>query len=185
MNKKLLITFIGAAFCGSSFATTPKDINKVCKINKHYSTNNVLLDNSSFVKPNTIKTNTNSFSSKVTGKLKFVEVGSSPNLYTALVSESNCLTANQELNTVMFTKRINSTQVDINAAGSTGIIQTSYSIDGGLSFDTTLTIVEDPTNKFLCRYPSGSIINPKGNKNPAKAFFCWCCKRKWNNPAST
>lgn len=22
-------------------------------------------------------------------------------------------------------------------------------------------------------------------KNPAKAFFCWCCKRKWNNPGST
>ena len=22
-------------------------------------------------------------------------------------------------------------------------------------------------------------------KNPSKAFFCWCCKRKWNNPTST
>ena len=22
-------------------------------------------------------------------------------------------------------------------------------------------------------------------KNPSKAFFCWCCKRNWNNPGST
>ena len=92
-----------------------------------------------------------------------IPIGSSPNLFTALVAESNCLTANQQINTVAFTRRKNS-----EGPGNTGYIQVSVSTDGGSAWDTTRSVISDETH--LCRYPSGTLYNPPGNTTANQAF---------------
>jgi uncharacterized repeat protein (TIGR01451 family) len=96
--------------------------------------------------------------------LSRVKMGSSPNLYTALISESNCLTANQFLNTIQFTKRRNASD-----SGEAGVVQLSISTNGGISFDSSLVVVPHDGIHFN-RYPSGAIYNPNGNTNPQNAF---------------
>lgn len=92
-----------------------------------------------------------------------IPVGSSPNLFTALVAESNCLTANQQVNTVAFTRRKNA-----DGPGNSGYIQVSVSTDGGSAWDTTRSVISDETH--LCRYPSGTLYNPPGNTTANQAF---------------
>ncbi len=93
-------------------------------------------------------------------KIKF---GSSWNLFTALVSESQCLTGDYDLNLISFTHR-----QCFSYPGISGLIQTSFSTDGGSTWDTSL-IIQNDINQ-LCRYPSGGIYNPAGNTNIDNAF---------------
>ena len=89
-------------------------------------------------------------------------IGSSYNIYTALVSESTCLTYNPDLKTVMFTHRQNS-----DLAGGSGIIQTTFSKDGGDTWGNYNLLTDAG---YLCRYPSGVIYNPAGNTVPDSAY---------------
>ncbi len=93
-------------------------------------------------------------------------IGSSYNAYTAVVSESNCLTANQLTNTVMFTHRINTTWPAPSV--NSGFIQSTFSFNGGATWDTVLHVQQQAPN--LCRYPSGAIFNPRGNIIPSNQF---------------
>lgn len=93
-------------------------------------------------------------------KIKFA---TSWNLYTALVSESQCLTGDYDLNLISFTHR-----QCFSYPGISGLIQTSFSTDGGSTWDTSLIIQNDTTH--YTRYPSGGIYNPAGNTNVDNAF---------------
>ena len=94
------------------------------------------------------------------------KIGSSYNGLTLLVSESNCLTANQSTNTIMFTHRINYTWPA--PLVNSGFIQSTFSFNGGITWDSLLHMEEQ--NPILCRYPSGAIFNPVANIIPGNAF---------------
>ncbi len=166
MNKKLLLSFITGFGITSMMATNPQNLNKVTKVSKmprasitradsEYSLQSYNLNPSAPASPMAMPT----------GPISLIEIGSSPNLYTAIVSQSNCLTADQNINTVMFTRRRNVTTI-----GNSGFVQVSVSTNGGSTFDSLLTVVGDATDQHLCRYPNGTIVNPPGNTNPANAF---------------
>jgi PKD repeat protein len=114
---------------------------------------------------NAVGSNTTTQTSYITvlNAIQYVGMGSSANVYTALVEQSNSLTANQDLNMIMFTRRKNTGD-----AGNSGYVQSSYSINGGLAFDSSLTIISNATN--LSRYPSGAIFNTSGNTVATNAF---------------
>ena len=95
-------------------------------------------------------------------KTKFT---SSWNPNTLLVSESNCLTANQATGLVMFTHRISKDWAPTGV--NSGFIQCTYTTNYGTTWDSLLQ-VQDQTN--LCRYPSGAIFNPTSNTTPGSAF---------------
>jgi hypothetical protein len=90
-------------------------------------------------------------------------MGSSLNPYTLLVSQTTCATANQELNAIMFTHRQCMTY-----AGGSGFVQSSFSTNGGATWDSSLVIYNDATNPG--RYPGGVFYNPTGNTTPANAY---------------
>jgi hypothetical protein len=166
MNKKLLFT-IAAGLCLSSLmATTPQNLNKVSKVNKnHYSKLMRAQDDYSLQSYN-LNPNAASAMQMPIGPITLVDMGSSPNLYTALVSESHALTADQNLNMIAYNRRRNK-----NDFGNSGFIQTSFSLNNGTSFDSTLTVMGDSSDSHLGRYPTGAILNPIGNTNPLEAFL--------------
>ena len=88
-------------------------------------------------------------------------IGSSWNIYTALVSESTCLTYNPEVGMLMMTHRQNDDKT-----GHSGIIQATYSTDGGANWSEHIVSNE----AYWGRYPSGVIYNPQGNTNPNEAY---------------
>ncbi len=98
-----------------------------------------------------------------TGSITRVPIGSSPNLFTAIVSESNCLTANQATNSLIFTRRRNAGNT-----GNSGYVQFSASLNGGQTWDTIRSLISD--DQHLCRYPSAAILNPSGNTNPNQVY---------------
>ena len=92
-----------------------------------------------------------------------IVIGSSKNIYTALVSQSNVVSANQTLNTITMTRRGR-----ISSANS-GLIEVSVSKDGGVTWDSTLQLWTQYSS-MPARYPSGVIYNPSGNTIPDSAF---------------
>ncbi len=102
---------------------------------------------------------------KATEAISKTLIGSSKNVYTALVSESTCLTANEETGLIAFTHRVISS-----SASSSGFIQTSFSSDGGFAWDSTTVIPWQNFGGYSGRYPSGVIYNPTGNTTPANAY---------------
>jgi hypothetical protein len=101
-----------------------------------------------------------------TTQMTGVQFSSSRNALTLLVSQSNCMTANQSLGAAMFTHRISA---DWSPAGvNSGYIQQSWTPDNGNTWDSCYT---DNDGSALFRYPSGAIINPAGNTTIANAWF--------------
>ena len=89
----------------------------------------------------------------------------SRNMFSSLVTESNCLTANQDLNVILFTHRISHY---FNPPGAnSGFIQTTFTNNFGQSWDSII-VMSDSVN--LGRYPSAAIYNPVGNTNISNAF---------------
>ncbi|MEI7801842.1 MAG: hypothetical protein WCI97_04300, partial [Bacteroidota bacterium] len=93
-------------------------------------------------------------------KIKF---SSSYNIFGVLTSYQQCLTGDYDLNMISFTHR-----QCASFPGNSGLIQTSFSLDGGTTWDTSLVIQNDSSQHS--RYPSGGIYNPSGNTNPNNAF---------------
>jgi hypothetical protein len=90
-------------------------------------------------------------------------MGHSVNIFSVLLEQQTCLSANQDLNAITFTFRQDPTY-----AGGSGVIRTSLSTNGGSSFDSTTLIpwsLPISTSNYLGRYPSGVIYNPSGNTN--------------------
>jgi len=99
-----------------------------------------------------------------------LKIGSSYNFYTAIVSETNALTADQNLNLVSFTHRQDNGNPG--GDGKSGYIMNTFSTDGGKTFPNKILVATfDTVNKAstFARYPAGTVINPKGNKDPMKA----------------
>ena len=96
--------------------------------------------------------------------LNKVPVGSSANIYSVLLEEQNCLSSNKDLNLIAFTHR---KSVPLVSPENSGYIQTHFSTDGGLSWDSII-VHADGTN--WGRYPSGVIYNPAGNTTVGNAY---------------
>jgi len=99
-----------------------------------------------------------------------LKIGSSFNFLTAIVSESNCLTADQNLNLVSFIHRQDNGNPG--GAGKSGYVMNTFSTDGGKTFPNKILVATFDSSggkTAFTRYPSGSIINPAGNKDPMKA----------------
>ena len=91
------------------------------------------------------------------------KMGHSVNIFSVLLEQQTCLSANQNLNTITFTFRQDPTY-----QGGSGVVRTSLSTNGGTSFDSTTLIpwsLPISTSNYLGRYPSGVIYNPSGNTN--------------------
>jgi len=93
-----------------------------------------------------------------------IVIGSSWNIYTALVSQSNVVSANQTLNTITMTRR------GCKSSASSGLIEVSVSKDGGATWDSTNIKIWTQYSSMPARYPSGVIYNPSGNTIPNNAF---------------
>jgi len=95
------------------------------------------------------------------GEVTKTLIGSSYNMYTVLIPETNAVFASDALGVISFTHRQNS-----DLEGGSGVIQTSYSTDGGATWQYVLThSAESQVN----RYPQGVIVDPTGNNDIASA----------------
>jgi hypothetical protein len=94
---------------------------------------------------------------------------SSYNAFGLLVSQSNCLTADQALNAVLFTHRI-SQDWGPDANVSSGYIEYSWTTDCGQTWDSSYYADFTSLGNKRFRYPSGAIINPAGNTSVANAI---------------
>jgi hypothetical protein len=95
--------------------------------------------------------------------LTMSKMGHSVNIFSVLLEQQTCLSANQELNAIAFTYR-----QDPAYTGGSGVVRTSLSTNGGTSFDSTTLIpwsLPISTSDYFGRYPSGVIYNPSGNTN--------------------
>lgn len=88
-------------------------------------------------------------------------IGSSANIYSVVADYTTALNFNADINALLFTHR-----QDASNPGHNGIIQTSYSLDGGSNWENYLVTPE----AYKGRYPSGVIYNPEGNTDASKAF---------------
>lgn len=92
--------------------------------------------------------------------------GSSVNAFGLLNTASTVLSANQELNTIVFTNRQSSTWKP--TGFNSGWVYTKWTSDLGLSWDS-LYIQYDTSTVLRGRYPSGVILNQSGNIDLANA----------------
>lgn len=100
-----------------------------------------------------------------TTQISGTHFSSSRNALTLLVSQSNCMTANQSLGIALFTHRISN---DWSPSGvNSGYIQASWTPDCGTTWDS---MYYDNDGNQLFRYPSGAIINPAGNTTVSNAY---------------
>jgi len=127
-------------------AILPKDLLVEEKIVNNYSTvtNSFKLNNSQ-THPPTNKSITR------------VLMGSSANIYSVLSQQQNCLSYNNDLGLLMFTHQ---KSIPIVPPANSGNIQTSYSVDGGFTWNNHI-VYANATK--LGRFPSGVIYNPPGN----------------------
>ena len=104
-----------------------------------------------------------SFASIAQAQITKTSIGSSWNMYTVLSPSTNPVHANNSLGTISYTHRQNS-----EFPGGSGVIQTTWSEDAGLSWGN---YVLQPTNDEtqFNRYPSGLILDPTGNNDMANA----------------
>ncbi|PKP01443.1 MAG: hypothetical protein CVU11_15255, partial [Bacteroidetes bacterium HGW-Bacteroidetes-6] len=163
--RKLLI--LGAAMLVSAGimaqSTATKHVvgvsNKYQQVQKHNEGSSTSMEAKTIQRPAT----QNNF--KATQAVTKTLMGSSKNIYTALVSESTGLSANEETGLIAFTHRIIKS-----SASNSGYIQTSFSSDGGMSWDSTTVIPWQNPTANPGRYPGGVIYNPSGNTTPANAY---------------
>lgn len=92
------------------------------------------------------------------------KMGSSWNIYTALISESAGMSANSDCNLITFTHRSN-----VSDGTASGNMYVSFSTDAGFSWDSTTVKTHDGTTNGG-RYPGGVIYNPTGNTTASNAF---------------
>jgi hypothetical protein len=103
------------------------------------------------------------FASIAQAQITKTSIGSSWNMYTVLSPSTNPVHANNSLGTISYTHRQNS-----EFPGGSGVIQTTWSEDGGLSWDNYALQPTNDSTQFN-RYPSGLILDPLGNNDMANA----------------
>jgi hypothetical protein len=97
----------------------------------------------------------------------YKKFSSSYNQLTTLVSQSNCLNYNLELNAVSFVHRQSPTFG--NAGANSGNTQISWTVDNGANWDSLVFGYCNGSNVNY-RYPSGAIWNPPANTNIDEAY---------------
>lgn len=101
---------------------------------------------------------------RAAGAIDKTYIGTSANVFSVLVSESAGLSANEETGIIMMTHRQDGTTLP------SYTIQSSFSVDGGFSFNNSSVVVYPGSDALRGRYPSGVIYNPAGNTTPTNAF---------------
>ncbi len=105
----------------------------------------------------------------VKGTISAVTIGYSNNVYTMLVEQQSCLTANQDLGVIQFFHRA---KIGDHGARSSGDMMTSRSVDGGLTWNTFMAMSNSSGHNL--RYPSGQIYNPTANTDVNLAYSVYC-----------
>jgi hypothetical protein len=159
--KKNLLLALGVGFCFSGFAQTQLVPKKQDKTNSKFNKQDGL-NFSAIGQQRPYLNFSDGGSNRAVTKTAF---SGSRNAYGLIVSESNCLTANQQLNAVMLTHRISSFFTLPN--DNSGYIQNTFSTNFGTTWDS---IIQTADAVNLCRYPSGAIFNPAGNTDINNAF---------------
>ena len=112
-----------------------------------------------------------------------VPLGSSYNVFSVVINQSDPLNYSPEINSLVFTHRQNYPH-----PGGSGIISFDVSTDGGATWDTltkqvTPTLMADENTPINGnRYPNGAIYNPPGNTNPTNAYFVGTGPALYVNP---
>lgn len=154
--KKGLLLAIGVS-AGLSLAAQAPKVGGVKKADLTLSKTTTTDGNSTnfYASANNANANRNGNPSVATVGTKF---SSSYNAFTLLVSQSNCLTADQGLGVAMFTHRI-SQDWAADANVSSGYVEYSWTTDCGTTWDSAY--FNDNTNlgNQRNRYPSGAIIS--------------------------
>lgn len=100
-----------------------------------------------------------------------IPMGSASNVYTILLDEQNQVAASDDLNSVVFIHR-----QDTSAFGGTtadnGRMRYDLSTDGGITFTNDIGTL-NPTYTRPARYPSCTFYNPTGGNNPFNAYLVW------------
>jgi len=109
------------------------------------------------------------FHKSTKGVVSAQTIGYSSNVYTMLVEQQTCLTANEDIGVIQFFHRA---KVGDNGAVSSGDMISTRSTDGGATWNSQL-VMSNTTGHNL-RYPSGVLYNPAGNTNPNNAFTAYC-----------
>ena len=161
--KKILLLAIGIGFTTVNFAQSQKTFKLQDKTNFKFNNNDSYRFPAATQQRPPFNFNQGSSNRAVT-KTQFA---GSRNAYGLIVTESNCLTANQQLNAVLFTHRISSQYMDLLPGSNSGYILNTFSTNYGTTWDS---IVQTTDAVNLCRYPSGAIFNPSGNTNINNAF---------------
>ena len=103
------------------------------------------------------------YASTAQAQISKTSIGSSWNMYTVLSPSTNPVHANNALGSISYTHRQNS-----EFEGGSGVIQTTWSEDGGLTWGNYVLQPTNDTSQFN-RYPSGLILDPTGNNDMATA----------------
>lgn len=120
----------------------------------------------SSVRPNNLRNKSNSNVPHI-ATVSATRFSGSMNAYGLLTSNQKPLQYNSDIDIVTFVHR-KSLFFNTAPASNSGAIVTSWSLNRGLSWDSTC-IWADGTN--LGRYPQGGIYNPPGNTNVNNIYF--------------
>lgn len=109
-----------------------------------------------------------------------IPLGSSGNWYTIIRGESNMISADNDLNSIVFIHRNDPNTL---SEGNVSHYRLDISNDGGQSFNVNLGPL-NPTGQATesatgvpnsrHRYPQARIMNPAGNTDPSTAYLFYC-----------
>ncbi len=166
MKKQLLIVLtLGISFL--TFAQQGKNLDaELLKSEKFRSRINVA-DPGTSSSMNPYKPVNNTV--KGTAAIDKNQISSSANVYTLIINQSHCLTADQPSGVLMFTHRADPS---VGLGSSSGDIVTSHSTDGGITWNQNIVLTQvAPYNN---RYPSGVLYNPLGAMSVDSLMAVWC-----------
>jgi len=154
------IVFITLLMCFLTFSVFAQNQNlrKAIKHDQNFSIENTADD---FQEPPVLPTKPFKPIVSNTKAINKINFSSSANIYTALVPESNCLTYNDELGLIMHIARAGGSY-----GNSSNDVKLSMTADMGSSWDYIINSHATQLN----RYPSGAILNTRGNTTINNAF---------------
>lgn len=97
--------------------------------------------------------------------------GTASNIYSIILTESNPIAVDNDLNTMLFIHRNNASQF----GGHSGQLRYDITTNGGTSWTSNVGLL-NPTSvngTNAARYPSAAIYNPAANTNPNNAYIVY------------
>lgn len=174
MKKQLLIVF-ALCFVVPSFTQRAKNLEAELTKGEKFRYRFNVTDRFVSTAVNPYKPVNNSVKGK--GDVEKFQISSSANIYTLIINQSHCLTADPASDVLMFTHRADPSA---GLGSSTGDIVTSYSTDNGTSWTQNIVLQNGENN----RYPSGVIYNPSGSANIDDLYAVWCGPA-WHGPTGS